>query len=1159
MAQDRTIKTILELTGEGTYLEKMNQVAKALKLSASNQSLVNAQYSKGDKSLAALAARQAVYAGKLEAQRKKLQLISEEYGKTAAEEGEASDAALKLRTSMNYAAGQVAKTEKAMQELEDAINGEAEASENARKKTEAQREALKTLGEQAEKAAGKMAKVLTAATVSAVTVSAKGFVDFEREMSNVETLADTTAVSMEDLSKQALEASNATGVAATEIAQGAYTALSSGVDTANAMNFITQAAKAAKAGQSDLDTVVNGSTSIINAWKLSYADAAGVFEKMLVAQDKGKTTLGELSTQIGQITGIAPQLNISLEETLAAVAALTKNGVQTSSAITGLRAVMSNVLKPTSEAAEAAKALGLEFNAAALQSKGLTGFLQDVLDKTGGSAEELAKLFGSVEGLSQIMLLGGSAAEDYSDALDAMGSSAGRLDEAFATVTDNSASRLSMSLNKLKNNAIEFGQSLAPYIDLASDALGRLSDRIASMTQEEQMSLLKTALWTAAGLKAVSMLSKMISTIKTLTTLASPIGLTVTALGALAGGIVAVSKAIEANSLESKWETLDAEANKNIDGKMDMIITSSVTMGEVDTSSAEETLLSSINGVYDNVKDKLTDGEADTPGVVEQLKTDVADLFAEANSRIEGMGDEAGTYAEELKALETATTTWIESMAGKSTEYVNQHLGELEQIQTRVEEVIAKINEGNAAVRSENYENYKLTTGGATTNQETIAKGAAWAYTNRAIDLQEVKDEAAAKMAEIDKAYADGVINSAQHLAAESEINAALESKTQEVEQLYKARMGELIQGVVEAFGNVNPEQANIVQSLLDNMDLQEQVNQIYEALQSETIDPAQAQVALQSIYDQMFGEGARTAEAPALAINDLTQNLESQIKEAVAQIDVSDSGLADTLAELLSGEAGAALDVDTSNMEGVFKAAMVAVGSAGTDGLVEGIETSQSAAEAAAASSATGVVDASKGAYGVQSPSTIYAEIGQNLAQGLINGVNSKQDALIATMRTSAAATTNAARSAMSFTTFYAIGQNIGQGLINGMSSKEGAIIATAQRLANAASAAVKSALDINSPSRVMERLGGYTADGFIVGINGKLDAVQRTMRGMVSTDGIQTASVNASPEGQRARSAQQTTVNIQYSGAFTQREARRFGREFALQIAADSAGKGG
>lgn len=398
-------------------------------------------------------------------------------------------------------------------------------------------------------------------------------------------------------------------------------------------------------------------------------------------------------------------------------------------------------------------------------------------------------------------------------------------------------------------------------------------------------------------------------------------------------------------------------------------------------------------------------------------------------------------------------------------------------------------------------------------------------------------------------------MSSAEHLAAEDKINAEMDSKIQAAEETYKARIGELIQGIIQAFAGSNPEQANLVQGLLANLDLQEQVNQIYEGLQNETIDPAQAQAALQSIYDKMFGDGVYTAEMPGQAVKDLSQRLGSQIGEAMEQLDPSDLGLVDTLNELLSGEAGAALDVDTSGMEGVFRAAMVAVGSAGADGLTEGIQAQQETVNSAATETGQGVEEAIKAALGEDT----FVQVGEAVGQGLTNGVESKKAPLLAKARTITSATTSTVKSGLSLSTFKEIGQNIGQGLINGMDSKLYAVKAKAAQLARAAEQGVKEAGEIHSPSRVMARLGGYTADGFILGIESKMDAVQRTVRSMVSTDGLQTTRGNASPEGQRVRSAQQTTVNIKYSGAFTQREARRFGREFALQIASDNAGRGG
>ena len=1142
--QDRVIKTTIELAGEKSYREKMRQVELGLRNVNSQQKVVDAQFDKSDKSLAALTARYGTLQEKLELQKRKLEAIGAEYVRVAESQGDSSEAAQKLNRDMNNAYAQILKTEKALEEVANAMDQTAEAADDAgkgfddisdnaqeaarsqeklssssektaknlreaKRAADEQKNALVQLQKEAEKAADRMSKALTAATTAAVTYSAKGFMDFEAEMSNVATLADTTAVSMEQLSRQAIDASNATGVTAKEIAQGAYMALSSGIDTANAMGYITEAAKAAKAGQSDLNTVVNGSTSIMNAWKVSSDNATSVFEKLLVAQDKGKTTLGEISAQIGQITGIAPQLNMSLDETLAAVSALTKNGVQTSSAITGLRAVLSNVLKPTKEASDAAKALGLEFNAAALQSKGLTGFLEDVLKKTGGSSEQLAKLFGSVEGLSQIMLLGGSAAGDYADALEAMENSTGKLDKAFSTVTNNSAARLSMSLNKLKNNGIEFGQTLSPYIDLAADSLGNLSDKISALTEDEQKSLLQTALWTAGGLKAISMLSKMVATIKVMGTAAGPVGMAAAAVTALVGAIVAVNRAVENNSIDAAWKRFSEAANANVTGSMNAIITS----GTIDTSEAESALTQTVKDVYSNVSAKLTDGEADTSEIVTTLKTDIASLFAEAQGNLSGLGTEAGAYAEELKNLEEQTVAWVDGMAGKSTAYVQKHMGKLEAIQAKVQELIDKINEGNASLRDENSEAYKLATGGATTNQDTIARGVSWAYTNRELSLQGIREKAAADLATADAEYAKGVKDAAEHLAAEKEIAAWSEAEIAKVEQTYQNRMTEIMQGIVNAFASTEPENAQAIADVISAQKIIDALQEQIDGWDAGSVDPTEAHKKVQEIYDQILGVG-NTDILPANTKNaaeSMIATLQEDISKTLDSMSTEDLGLMDTIAEILNSEAGKALNIDTTDMQSALKTAFSGVGTASVDGMAEGMSDPEGKVTTAGESMADDAIEAVRNGLEVRSPSRVFYRIGQDTIQGFINGASSKQSAVVARFRAIARAAANAARAE----------------------------------------------LQINSPSKVFETIGGYTADGFINGINNKLDAMERTMQGMVNTGGIRTQT--GETPVRTARGASQTTVNVHYSGAFTQREAKRFGREFAYQIAADNARKGG
>ena len=97
----------------------------------------------------------------------------------------------------------------------------------------------------------------------------------------------------------------------------------------------------------------------------------------------------------------------------------------------------SNVIKPSSDAAKMAAALGLDFSTAALQSTGFAGFLEDVKKATGGNTEQMAKLFGSVEALNTVLTLTsdqGSALMNKT--LDEMASNTTALDDAYEKMSN---------------------------------------------------------------------------------------------------------------------------------------------------------------------------------------------------------------------------------------------------------------------------------------------------------------------------------------------------------------------------------------------------------------------------------------------------------------------------------------------------------------------------------------------------------------------------------------------------------------------------------------------------------------------------------------------------------------------------------------------------
>ena len=73
-----------------------------------------------------------------------------------------------------------------------------------------------------------------------------------------------------------------------------------------------------------------------------------------------------------------------------------------------------------------------------------------------------------------------------------------------------------------------------------------------------------------------------------------------------------------------------------------------------------------------------------------------------------------------------------------------------------------------------------------------------------------------------------------------------------------------------------------------------------------------------------------------------------------------------------------------------------------------------------------------------------------------------------------------------------------MGAGFNNGLASMRGSIMSTARSITNAAASAMRSALKIHSPSLVTRDIGGYTGEGFAIGLDKQIKDVTRTARSM-------------------------------------------------------------
>lgn len=327
--------------------------------------------------------------------------------------------------------------------------------------------------------------LLSAPILAAATAGFKLHSDFANGIAKISTLVDTTVVSMQKISNEIRAVSDETGAGVADLSESVYQAISAGVDAAHAVGFVKDMTIATKAGFTDTTTAVNGVTTVLNAYGKSAEEAAAVTDQMLLAQNFGKTSFGEMAQSMGNVIPIAAQLNVSTQELFGSIAVLTKNGIRTSEAITGLKAAYSNILKPSSEAAKLAQSLGLEFNAAHLKSVGWVKFLEEVKQATGRDAEKMAQLFGSVEGLNSILVLTGKGAGDFDKVMDQMAQSAGMTREAYEKMLTPSE-QMQIAMNQLKNAGMDLAVSFTPYFKAMSLRVKELAAWFRSLTPEQK-------------------------------------------------------------------------------------------------------------------------------------------------------------------------------------------------------------------------------------------------------------------------------------------------------------------------------------------------------------------------------------------------------------------------------------------------------------------------------------------------------------------------------------------------------------------------------------------------------------------------------------------------------------------------------------------------
>jgi TP901 family phage tail tape measure protein len=336
------------------------------------------------------------------------------------------------------------------------------------------------------------------------------------------------------------ELSNEFGIAQSVLTGGLYQALSAGVPSDNVLEFMSVASQAAIAGVTDVETAVDGLSTIINAFGLDISFAQAVADSMFAAVKGGKTTFEQLSASLFNVAPAAAAAGISFQEVNAAIATMTSAGVPTAQATTQIRAAMVGLQKPSEELDAIFQALGYDSAQLAIEGEGLAFALDAVKDASGGSNGRLQELLGSVEAVSAVNILAGTGAEKFADELERQADAAGSVEDAFAEIDKSRV--LERQAVAYQNMGIAIGQVLIPVMEVIIPIL----TSFAGWVQEN--SVAATVLAGILGTLAVAILAVNFALN------ANPIVKVITLIAALSAAVVVLTNWLV--GLYGGWEKL---------------------------------------------------------------------------------------------------------------------------------------------------------------------------------------------------------------------------------------------------------------------------------------------------------------------------------------------------------------------------------------------------------------------------------------------------------------------------------------------------------------------------------------------------------------------------------------------------------------------------
>lgn len=411
-----------------------------------------------------------------------------------------------------------------------------------------------------------LTKGLTLPLAGIGAMSLKTFGGFEKQMNRVKAISGATGGEFMKLKDQAMELGAATIFSASEVAEGQEMMASAGFSVNEIFGAMPGVMDLAAVSSGDMALASEAVASAMNQFGLSGSKAAHVADVYARAAADTNAETADMAEAMKYAGPVAGALGISIEETAAAIGIMSNAGIKGSQAGTTLRSALSRLAAPTSEAKKLMNDLGInvfDANGKMLPMSETIPILQKAFSGLTDQQKQQAieTLFGKTA-MSGMLALINSAPGEFDSLTTSLENSTGAAKEMADIMNSGLAGAIEELKGSLETAGIRIGEILSEMAIKAVGAIQSIVDGFNGLSPAAQEMVVKIGLVAAAIGPMLLIFSKLISAFTAVKTAlaivvpafagfkailagtATPLGLFGKGLVAVKGGLTAFAAAI---------------------------------------------------------------------------------------------------------------------------------------------------------------------------------------------------------------------------------------------------------------------------------------------------------------------------------------------------------------------------------------------------------------------------------------------------------------------------------------------------------------------------------------------------------------------------------------------------------------------------------------